>query len=368
MGRRPQALLLTPDFPPAPGGIQLLVHRIAAAMTKLDPVVVAPGKDGAGTFDRSSPVAVKRVRELPLDHRATIAHLNAASVAIAARRRPDVIMSAHIVTSPAASLIRKQLGVPVVQYFYGSEIGARPRLARFAVAHADAVIVISQHTCRLARLAGASEEKLHRIPPGVDLPERRPRTRADHPTIITVARLEERYKGHDVMVRALPLIRAQIRDVRWVVVGAGPRRSMLERLTDIYGVRARVSFLDALSNEERDDWLERAHVFAMPSRLPSDGVGGEGFGIVYLEAGWHELPVVAGNAGGAVDAVVDGETGLLVDANDSMAVADAITRLLLDQEASRALGQNGSRRAREFAWPIITGRVEDVLLATCSPR
>jgi phosphatidyl-myo-inositol dimannoside synthase len=100
----------------------------------------------------------------------------------------------------------------------------------------------------------------------------------------------------------------------------------------------------------------------MPSRLPGDGLGGEGFGIVYLEAAWHELPVVAGNSGGAVDAVEDGKTGLLIDANDLVAVADAVTRLLIDRDMGRRLGAQGSARARDFAWPIITRRVEDVLL------
>jgi glycosyltransferase involved in cell wall biosynthesis len=99
----------------------------------------------------------------------------------------------------------------------------------------------------------------------------------------------------------------------------------------------------------------------MPSRLPPDG-GGEGFGIVYLEAGLHALPVVAGNVAGALDAVVDGETGLLVDPTDHVAVADAISSLILDPELAERLGRAGERRAREHSWPVIARRVEDLLL------
>lgn len=368
MGHRPRVLVLTPDFPPAAGGIQLLVHRLAAAMTRLDPVVVAPGGDGASEFDRSSAVPVRRVGELAIHHRATVARLNAAAVVIAGRLRPDVILSAHIVTSPAASYVRKHFGIPFVQYVHANEIGARRRLAEFAIGHADAVIAVSRHTCRLAELAGAATGKLYRIPPGVDLPTRHSRQRARQPTIITVARLEDRYKGHDTMIRALPIVRARVPTVRWVVVGAGPRRRTLERLADIYGVSTSVSFLGELSNDERDVWLERAHVFAMPSRVPGDGMGGEGFGIVYLEAAWHELPVVAGDAGGAVDAVADGETGLLVDANDPVAVADALTTLLLDTDLRRTLGRNGAARTREFTWARTVGHVEDLLLSLHSSR
>jgi phosphatidylinositol alpha-1,6-mannosyltransferase len=114
-------------------------------------------------------------------------------------------------------------------------------------------------------------------------------------------------------------------------------------------------------NEERDSWLDQAHVFCMPSRLPAGGVGGEGFGIVYLEANAHALPVVAGNVAGALDAVVHGQTGLLVDPRDHLAVADAVSDLLLDPRRAEVLGREGERRARDFAWPRIAERVKSLL-------
>ncbi len=361
-------LVLTPDFPPAPGGIQLLIHRLAAHMSRLEPRVVARGGSEARAFDASSSVSVRRVAAVRFDHRATILRLNAEAVAEATNFRPDVVLSAHIVLSPAGSLIRRRLGIPVVQYLHANEVGARPRLARFALANSDATIAVSRHTCDLARSVGGREETLHRIPPGVDLPPRQPQPKAERPTIVTVARLEDRYKGHDTMIRALALVKARVPDVQWAVIGAGPRREQFERLAEIYGVGASARFLGQVTNDERDAWLERAHLFAMPSRVPGGGLGGEGFGIVYLEARWRGLPVVAGNVGGAVDAVVDGETGLLVNANDPVDVADAVTRLLVDQELSRRLGERGAARAQEFAWPLITSRVEDLLLSLARSR
>ena len=85
----------------------------------------------------------------------------------------------------------------------------------------------------------------------------------------------------------------------------------------------------------------RAQLLAMPSRLPAGGFAGEGFGIVYLEAGAYGKPVVAGNVGGALDAVRDGETGLLVDPLDPLAVAEAIATLLSDRELAGRLGEGG---------------------------
>jgi phosphatidylinositol alpha-1,6-mannosyltransferase len=100
----------------------------------------------------------------------------------------------------------------------------------------------------------------------------------------------------------------------------------------------------------------------MPSRLPADGLAGEGFGIVYLEAAAHGVPVVAGNVAGALDAVADGESGLLVDPTDSRAVAGALSSLLLDGELATRLGRAGAERAKRFAWPSIAARLEAVLL------
>jgi phosphatidylinositol alpha-1,6-mannosyltransferase len=126
------------------------------------------------------------------------------------------------------------------------------------------------------------------------------------------------------------------------------------------GLGGRVRLLGEADDAERDQWLDRARVFAMPSRLAANG-GGEGFGIVYLEAGAHGLPVVAGDVAGARDAVINGVTGLLVDPTDHIAVADALTRLLLDHSLAESLGHAGELQARSLGWPSVAQKVEDLL-------
>ena len=262
-------------------------------------------------------------------------------------------LSVHIVTSPAAALIHRATGAPTVQYFHAKEIGAKPRLAAFAARHARATIAVSDYTARLVAATGATPAALSLIPPGVDLPAVAEPLPEPRPTLLTIARLEDRYKGHDVIIRALPLIRAAVPDAQWVVIGDGPLRSGLERLAAAHGVADAIRFLGAVDDEERNAWLRRAHALAMPSRLPDGGFAGEGFGIVYLEAGAYGKPVLAGNVAGALDAVADGETGLLVDPADHLAVAAAATRLLRDRELAARLGAAGAARARELAWPRI---------------
>jgi glycosyltransferase involved in cell wall biosynthesis len=98
----------------------------------------------------------------------------------------------------------------------------------------------------------------------------------------------------------------------------------------------------------------------MPSRVESSGAG-EGFGIVYVEAGARGLPVVAGNAAGALDAVIDGETGFLVDPERPEAIAEALVELLQDRERAKRMGRAGWERARLLSWDQATAGVETVL-------
>jgi phosphatidylinositol alpha-1,6-mannosyltransferase len=403
---KPRLLLVTPDFPPARGGIQVLVHRLAIGLGGFETKVLALDSEGARRYDAASGIATRRVPAISRPGAARNLALNAATLAEAARFRPDVILSAHIVASPAAAVVRRLHGAPTVQYFYANEILDKPRLAAFAARRADRTIAISAYTASLIAASGAPAARISVIPPGVDLPapissgadlfaptgpdlsapiplgvglpadprsESPPPTfeashstppPAERPRILTIARLHDRYKGHDVLIEALARVRAQVQDVEWVVIGDGPLRTELELLARSAGVADAVRFLGSLSDEQRDHWLRRADLFAMPSRLPGGHLAGEGFGIVYLEAAAYGKPVLAGNVGGALDAVADGESGLLVDPTDPEAVASAIVRLLLDRELARQLGAVGAERARRFAWPMICERVEALLFET----
>jgi phosphatidylinositol alpha-1,6-mannosyltransferase len=369
MERRPRVLVITPDYPPALGGIQTLVHRIVRQSKRLTTRVVAPAGRDAGRFDVGESIDVRRSPKLGGDRRADMAALNAFAVKEAWRFRPEVVLSAHIVTAPAARMIGRAGGSRTIQYLYADELRGRPKLARFAVNHADAVVAISGYTRQLALEAGADPGKVHRILCGVD-PARTTTNdrRADTPTIITVARLNSPYKGHDVVTRALPLVLGRVPDAHWLVVGDGPLLEPLKVQASVVGVSDHVSFLGAVSDERRDELLAAAQVFTMPSRLPASGVGGEGFGIVYLEAGTHHLPVVAGNVAGALDAVVAGETGVLVDPTDHVAVADAIADLLLDPDRAHRLGEGGARRAAELSWPNVAREVEELVLGLVAGR
>jgi phosphatidyl-myo-inositol dimannoside synthase len=356
-GRPLEVLVATPDFPPAPGGIQHLVHRLVVSFSDARVRAVAPAQG-------EPPVA------LPAPHtvvtapaggkRRAIAGLNAAVLRDGLAHPPDVVLSAHIVASPAARALQRLRGVPYVQYLHAQEVPHRPRLARGAVRGAAATVAVSRHTRDLALAVGAPAERVHVIHPGVDLPAEVPREREQRPTILTVARMDDAYKGHDVLIGAMARVVEQLPGAHMVFIGDGRLRPELQSRAATACPAGAVTFTGAVSDAERDRWLDRAHVFAMPSRLPPDG-GGEGFGIVFLEASARGLPVVAGAVAGALDAVADGETGLLVDPERPEAVASAILRLLGDPPLAERLGRQGAERARAFAWPAVAERVEALL-------
>jgi glycosyltransferase involved in cell wall biosynthesis len=344
-----RVLAVSPDYLPAQGGIQTLAHRITTQLPEASTRVVTLRSAGSDEFDLLQPVPVRRVSTTAL-RSVDILRLNSAVLTEAIRHRPDVILSLHIVTAPAAIALQALLRVPYVQYVYAKEIEGRPGLARRALRGADRVLALGTYSESLCLAAGASPERTRIVAPGVDLAERPVNAPTRVPgQLVTVARLADRYKGHDVTLRALGLVRAAHPAVHWRVLGSGPLRPYLESLASALHVDDAVSFEGSVTDAERSRALWESEVFVMPSRVPAGGAG-EGFGIVYLEAGSAELPVIGAKEGGAVDAVIDGETGLLVDPQDHVELAAAILGLLGDRELRQRFGAAGRSLAERSTW------------------
>lgn len=365
-GERLKVLVLTPDFPPGRGGIQHLVARLTQSFDRSQVDVVTVDAEGEASEIAGAWTRVTRVPRLEVrGRRFGVAVANLVAVGRALRERPDVVLVAHIVNVPAARAIKRLTGAPYVLYVHCDEIVHKPSLASSGARGARRVVAVSNHTREECIRIGAPAGPITVIPPGVDFADdRAAQDDVGHarPTIVTVARLADRYKGHDVMIDAIDRVRVDVPEIRWVVVGDGPLRAELQRAVASRGLSGNVEFVGEVSDAERDRWLDRADVFAMPSRVPPEG-GGEGFGIVFAEASAHGLPVVAGAEGGALDAVLDDETGLLVDPRDASQIADALVRILTDDQLRARLGNGGREFARTLRWPLIGRAVEDVLFS-----
>jgi phosphatidylinositol alpha-1,6-mannosyltransferase len=186
--------------------------------------------------------------------------------------------------------------------------------------------------------------------------------------VVCVSRLVER-KGQDMLIRALPLVQRSVPDAAVLLVGDGPMREPLVRIASELGVTKDVVFAGAKPWAELPPFFAAGDVFCMPTRTRKAGFEVEGLGIVYLEASATGLPVVAGDSGGAPDAVLEGETGAVVDGADTEAVARAVASLLLDPATCRAWGSAGRSWVEStWQWDQLGGRLRDLLTTAGGPN
>ena len=380
-------LFVTQDFPPDVGGIQTysweVATRLAERVEALE--VIAPRRPSAAAIDRSAPVSITRVPGrpdwLPVTALPTV-------VRRAAGLRADVAVHAQWQTVPASALAQGLTGSPrrIVCAAHGRELLFNPlsglpgggaaydRLRRWALAQPDALLPVSRYTAGLLRNRGVPSSRLRVVPNGTN-PERfRPRGGpalrdrlgiGARPMLLTVGRLVPR-KGIDTVLRALPRVAASVPEVRYVVAGTGPDRDRLERLAVRQGVRDRVHFVGHVPEDALPVYYSAADLFVMPAREAPPDV--EGFGLVFLEANACGTPAVGARAGGVPDAIVDGETGLLVPPSDPAALGSALASLLSSPERLAALGRQGrTRTVRTANWDRVADRVHRALMAVASP-
>ncbi|MCX4470934.1 glycosyltransferase family 4 protein [Micromonospora sp. NBC_01655] len=370
-----RTLLITNDFPPRPGGIQSFVHNLAVRQPTGSVVVYASSWRGAEKFDADQPFEVVRERTRVLLPTPLVAR----RVARLARERgcDTVWFGAAAPLGLLAAGLRRRAGVRrVVALTHGHEVGwaalpaARAALRRIGRG-ADVVTYLGEYTrVRLERaLHGVTE--LHRLAPGVDVETYHPsvdgepvRTRlglADRPVVVCVSRLVPR-KGQDMLIRALPAIRRRVPDAALLVVGGGPYRGTLEKLARQTGVERDVVFTGSVPSADLPAHYAAGDVYAMPCRTRNRGLDVEGLGIVYLEASATGLPVVAGDSGGAPDAVREGETGYVVSGQDVAQLADRVATLLADRDLARQFGAAGRAWVeREWRWETQAARMATLL-------
>lgn len=241
----------------------------------------------------------------------------------------------------------------IVMYTHGEEVvqTAYNRLARLrgpALRASDVVLAVSGFTRdRLVADFGVAAGRIRLVPPGVDL-ERFTPGEVGEPFVLGVGRLIER-KGFDRLIEAFAAVAPDFPDYRLRIAGQGPEMDRLKMIAADRGIAGRVDLLGGVDDDTLTGLYRRCALFAMPNRTLADG-DTEGFGLIFLEANACGKAVIGGRAGGAVDAIVDGETGLLVDGEDGAAVATALRRLLGDRELRARLAAGGLARARKLGW------------------
>ncbi|SNS81665.1 Glycosyltransferase involved in cell wall bisynthesis [Noviherbaspirillum humi] len=273
----------------------------------------------------------------------------------------NVICIGELVTGGwLAIALKKIFGCKVVIYVHGEEITtATPgRLhgnrRRTYLSAADKVIAVSSFTCdSLTRLMKLPVSSLCLIQNGVDTDRFSPADKdfdiikrfglAEKKIILTVGRLVPR-KGIDMAVRAIKHVKESHPDIHYLIVGQGQSESELKKIIEEEGVANYVTLVGNVSDAALVKYFQTCDIFVMPNRTMPDG-DTEGFGLVFREANACKKPVIGGRAGGAVEAVIDGETGLLVDGNSPKDIAEALARLLSDSDLRESMAQKGLQLA-----------------------
>lgn len=169
----------------------------------------------------------------------------------------------------------------------------------------------------------------------------------DDNLILGVGGLKER-KGFDVLIQAFALVKEEISNSMLVIAGDGPLRKNLGELVENLALQTSVKFIGNVYGDKLVSLYQSCDLFSLSPRKTNSHF--EGFGIVYLEASSCGKPIVATRSGGVADAVLDGQTGILVDEDDVNGVAKAIKELLENKSLARKLGEQGRKFAISNTW------------------
>ena len=378
-----KTLIVTNDFPPRPGGIQAFLHNMALRLEPERLVVYAStwkrGREGAeatAAFDAEQPFKV--VRDATTMLLPTPAVTRTAVGLLREHGCTAVWFGAAAPLGLMAPALRKAGAERLVATTHGHEAGWAQLPASRQLLHrigesTDTITYLGEYT--RSRIAGAlspeAAGRMVQLPPGVDEKVFHPgsggaevRARlglTDRPVVVCVSRLVPR-KGQDTLILAMPRILARQPDAVLLIVGGGPYEKDLRRLVRETGVSDSVRFTGAVPWAELPAHYGAGDVFAMPCRTRRGGLDVEGLGIVYLEASATGLPVVAGDSGGAPDAVLDGETGWVVRGGSPEEAADRIVALLGDPELRRNMGERGRSWVEEkWRWDLLAEKLKTLL-------
>lgn len=354
-------LIVTNDFPPRQGGIQSFVFELARRLPADQVAVYCSDYPGAAAFDAALDFPVRRHPTGLL-----VPTVAAARRIVETRNEfgaTSVWFGAAAPLALLAGSLRRAGVKRQVASTHGHEIGwAMLPAARQALRHIgkqiDVLTYLGEYTRQRLAAAFGPHAELVALPPGVDANSFAPSVdgtavRARHgltgrPVVVCVSRLVPR-KGQDVLIRAMPAVLEQVPDAALLMVGKGPYHARLAELAKRVGVSGQVVLTGGVPFEELPQHFAAGNVFAMPCRTRRLGLDVEGLGIVFLEASASGLPVIAGNSGGAPDAVRPGVTGEVVNGRDVTAVAAELARLLSDADRARTMGAAG-RDWVETSW------------------
>ena len=372
-------LFITNDFGPRAGGIETFVHGLIERLPKDSVIVYTSAQPSAEKFDEAwlKNYGVEVIRDRSKILLPTPRVIKNCQKIIRDRKLTRVAFGAAAPLGVMARAMRKAGGQKIVALTHGHEVWWA-KVPPFSLAikymsrDLDAITYLGNYTkSEISKALKKNDaNKLVQIAPGIDVehfvPTDASQLRSElglenKSVIISVGRLVHR-KGQDKLIVALPKIKAMVPNVHLVLVGIGPHQKYLEKLAQKLQISDCITFIGRINYAELPRYICLGDIFAMPSRSRFFGLEVEGLGIVYLEASACGLPVVGGMSGGAPDAVLAGETGVVVDGTNPDEIATACIELLNNPELCALMGSNGREWIIEnWRWEIWATRYAALL-------
>ncbi len=372
-------LCITNDFGPRAGGIETFVIGLIERLPHSRVIVYTSAQENSQSYDQKwfENFGVEVIRDKAKILLPTPGVAYCVSAIVRERNISTVFFGAAAPLGLLAKGLRRAGVKHIVALTHGhevwwSKVWPFTILMKAISRHVNHLTYLGEYTrsAITKSITGQAAASMVKIAPGIDTDHfspqdaselRRERGLTNKKVIVSVGRLVHR-KGQDVLIEAVPAIIKEVPEAHLLMIGEGPYRGYLENRVKVLGIQERVTFIGRIQYAELPRYICLGDIFVMPSRSRLAGLEVEGLGIVYLEASACGLPVIAGNSGGAPDAVLEGKTGLVVEGTNKSDVASAAIELLLDADRSKAMGVAGRQWIiQEWRWDIWSARFAELL-------
>jgi phosphatidylinositol alpha-1,6-mannosyltransferase len=365
-------VLATSWFPPKIGGESNILYNMPNYIRDDEFVFLAQRLQGAEKFDNALQAKVYRPKWVFSKNKAVSRLFRVLEpYRIIRREKPGVLLVGNGDNAYWARNLNRLIRIPYVVLLHGTELlnYQTDHREKNPLSLARMLVANSEYTKSLAVKSGVDASRITVLHPGCDPEIFKPGLPVDdlkkhlglenRKIVLTVGSLVQR-KGHDKTIEAINLIRDEIPNISYLIVGEGIYKKTLEGLVASRSLQNHVKFIGSCSDADLPKYYNLCDVFVMASREMDDNV--EGFGMVFIEAGACGKPVIGGRSGGISDAVLDQKTGILVNPSDSNEIANAIKSLMKDPSLSLKLGETARERVlEECNWTSYYSRLQDIL-------
>ena len=362
-----KTLIITLEYPPQIGGVASYTYNLAKNMPAADIVVYTAKTDGGADFDKKNPWKVVRGKPFSLFLWPRWVKMLTEIWSLVEKEKITKIYVHHALPAGyVAYLLKKLKKIPYVLFFHGTDLdlgikNKKNKLKKICVA-AEKIVVNSNFTKNKFQSAFEDLKKevtvVHPCPNDIFLqpvPESEIKKIKSQlalegkSVVITVARMIEG-KGYPHFIRLLPKILEKVPNLVWLIIGDGPKKDEIIKSIQKNYLQNVTRFIGKISYVDLPKYYQLADLFVLLTH-PDESSSEEAWGTAFVEASASGLPVVAGRVGGVEEAVLNMQTGLVVDVYQDQSIISAVSELLRNRDYAKQMGQAGRERViREFNW------------------